>query len=65
MAGFKTQNMLAQYAIPLGANEATIVFTGKQLSPADFDELIEYVKLFKKQFERRSDSTEPEDKEAE
>jgi len=38
----------------LGANEAKIVFTGQQLSPDDFDALIDYVRLFKQQFERRT-----------
>jgi hypothetical protein len=47
-------HVLARYSIPLGANEATLVFTGESLSPADFDALIEYVELFKKQFQRRS-----------
>ena len=46
--------MLAEYAVPLGANEAKIVFTGQQLSPDDLDALIEYVTLFKQQFERRT-----------
>jgi len=47
------KNMLAQYSIPLGANEATITFTGEKLSVEDFDALCEYVDIFKKQFERR------------
>ena len=45
--------MLAQYQIPLGANQAHLAFTGEELTPADFDDLIEYVRLFKKQFERK------------
>ena len=53
------QNVLAQYSIPLGGNEATLVFTGKTLVPDDFDALAEYVLLFKKQFERRQKSTPP------
>jgi hypothetical protein len=48
-----SNGVLARYSIPLGENEVTIVFTGKSLSPEDFDALIEYVGLFKKQFERR------------
>ncbi len=47
------EGVLARYSIPLGENEATIVFTGKSLSPEDFDALIEYVQLFKRQFQRR------------
>lgn len=46
-------NVLAHYVIPLGENEATLMFTGKSLSPEDFSALIDYVELFKKQFERR------------
>ena len=46
-------DVLARYSIPLGENEATLVITGKSLSPEDFTALIEYVELFKKQFERR------------
>lgn len=47
-----TKKMLAQYTIPLGQNEATLVFTGEKLTTDDFDALTEYVELFKKQFER-------------
>jgi hypothetical protein len=47
-------NVLARYSIPLGENEANLVFTGSRgLTPEDFTALIEYVELFKKQFERR------------
>ena len=45
-------NVLAQYSIPLGANSAQLTFTGRELVPDDFDALLEYVTLFKKQFER-------------
>lgn len=48
--------VLAQYSIPLGSNEATLVFTGDQLTADDFEALKEYVDLFKKQFERRVQS---------
>jgi hypothetical protein len=44
--------MLAQYTIPLGPNQATLVFTGECLTADDFDALKDYVDLFKKQFER-------------
>src|SRR5437773_1161561 len=47
-------NMLAQYSIPLGRNEATLTFAGESLSIEDFDALIEYVELFKKQFSRKA-----------
>lgn len=49
-----TKKMLAQYSIPLGANEATITFIGEKLSAADFDALRDYVDIFKKQFERKT-----------
>lgn len=48
----KGHKMLAQYSIPLGGNQATLVFTGKSLTPDDFDALRDYVELFKKQFVR-------------
>ncbi len=48
-----SQKVLAKYSIPLGANEAILVFSGEQLAPEDFDALIEYVQLFKKQYERK------------
>jgi hypothetical protein len=48
-----TKKMLAQYAIPLGSNDAHLTFSGEFLTPEDFDALIEYVELFKKQFERK------------
>jgi hypothetical protein len=47
------RNVLAQYQVPLGANEATLVFTGDALVPEDFDALLDYVALFKSQFVRR------------
>jgi hypothetical protein len=47
------KKVLAQYSIPLGANEATIIFTGDKLSVEDFDALGDYVDIFKKQFERK------------
>jgi len=46
-------NVLATYKIPLGANEAELVFTGESLEPEDFDALIDYVEIFKKQYERK------------
>ena len=49
-------NVLASYSVPLGSNEATITFTGKSLSPEDFVALIEYIQIFKKQFERKVQS---------
>lgn len=58
-AAIPQQNVLARYSIPLGGNEATLVFTGQTLVPDDFDALAEYVLLFKKQFERRQKSTPP------
>ncbi len=47
-------NMLAQYSVPLGANNAQLTFTGETLGVEDFDALIEYVELFKRQFERKA-----------
>jgi hypothetical protein len=52
----KGKKMLAQYAIPIGANEATITFTGEKLSAEDFTALGEYVILFKTQFERKQNA---------
>jgi len=46
------QKMLAQYTIPLGANQATLVFTGQELTPDDFDALVDFVQFSKRQFER-------------
>lgn len=45
--------MLATFKIPIGSAEAEIIFTGDKLEAADFDELSEYVKLFKKQYVRK------------
>lgn len=45
--------LLATYSIPIGSSEATLTFTGDSLSTQDFDALIEYVQLFKKQYERK------------
>jgi hypothetical protein len=45
-------NVLATYKIPLGANEATLVFTGQQLTADDFDALSDFVDFSKKQFVR-------------
>lgn len=47
------KKMLAKYSVPLGANEAEIVFTGAELHPEDFDALADYVAIFKKQHERK------------
>jgi hypothetical protein len=49
----KAKKVLAQYSIPLGSNEATLVFKGEQLSADDFDALGEFVTFAKKQFERK------------
>jgi hypothetical protein len=57
MALGSPNKVLARYSIPLGSNEATIIFTGEILSSEDFDALGEYVKLFKKQFERTTTTT--------
>ena len=52
--------VLAKYAIPLGANEATLEFTGEStLSPSDFDDLKAYIDLFKKQWERKAKTSTP------
>lgn len=53
------QNVLAQYTIPLGANQATLVFTGDQLTPDDFDALKDFVEFSKKQFVRAAKTTSP------
>lgn len=52
--------MLAQYTIPLGSNQATLVFTGEQLTPDDFDALVDFVQFSKRQFERAL-KTKPKD----
>lgn len=49
--------VLAQYSIPLGANEAILTFTGTELTVDDFDALQEYVDLFKRQFARKTKSS--------
>lgn len=49
----KGKKVLAQYSIPLGSNEATLVFNGEKLSLDDFDALGEFVMFAKKQFERK------------
>jgi len=49
----KGKKVLAQYSIPIGENEATITFTGKELSVYDFDALADYVAIFRKQFARK------------
>lgn len=53
ITGEDNKNVLATYSIPLVESEASLVFTGEKLTPADFDALIEYVELFKKRFERK------------
>jgi hypothetical protein len=47
------KKLLAQYSIPIGASEATLIFTGEKLTVEDFDALADYVSIFKKQFERK------------
>ncbi|PYJ58174.1 MAG: hypothetical protein DME24_17320 [Verrucomicrobia bacterium] len=51
--GQSDKNVLAQYSIPLGASEATLIFTGESLSGEDFDALAEFVLFAKKQHARR------------
>lgn len=46
--------MLAQYSIPLGANQATLSFIGETLTAEDFDALVDFVQFTKRQFERAS-----------
>jgi len=48
--------VLATYTIPLGANQATLVFTGQRLTEDDFDALTDFVAFSKKQFVRASKS---------
>jgi len=50
------KKMLAQYSIPIGANEAMITFTGAELTAGDFDALADYVGIFKREFERKQKS---------
>jgi hypothetical protein len=50
------KNMLAQYTMPIGENEATVTITGEKLSVGDFDALTEYVEIWKRQFERKQKS---------
>jgi len=45
--------VLATFKIPLGSTEAELIFTGDRLQSEDFDDLKEYVDLFKKQYERK------------
>lgn len=47
------QKVLAQYSIPLGENQATLVFTGGALTVEDFDALADFVEFAKKQFVRK------------
>jgi hypothetical protein len=47
------KNNVTAYSVPLGSTEATITFSGGELSAQDFDALADYIQLFKKQFERR------------
>lgn len=54
------KKVLAQYSIPLGSNEATLVFNGEKLSLDDFDALGEFVVFAKKQFERKQKSEQAE-----
>jgi hypothetical protein len=42
--------------IPLGANQATLKFSGENLTTDDFDALVEFVEFAKKQFTRKSKS---------
>jgi hypothetical protein len=51
--GRKEAGVLAQYLIPLAESEATLTFKGKNLSASDLDLLVDYIELFKKQFERK------------
>lgn len=53
--------VLANYKVPLGANEMTLTITGEKLDITDFEALLQYVELFKRQFERAA--TIPEQKE--
>lgn len=53
-----TKQVLAKYSIPLGENEAEIIFTGAELHPEDFDALADYVALFKKQHLRKMQADE-------
>ncbi len=48
----ENHKMLAQYSIPLGENQATLVFTGTELTPEDFEALGDFVAFAKRQFER-------------
>jgi len=48
----KGKKMLAQYSIPIGANEFTITVTGEKLVAEDFVVLKEYADIWKRQFER-------------
>lgn len=45
--------VLATFRIPLGSSEAELIFTGEKLEANDFDDLKEYVDLFKRQYERK------------
>lgn len=56
--------ILAQYTIPLGANEATLVFTGERLAADDFDALVDFVEFSKKQFLRAQKNTQTEQERA-
>lgn len=47
------ERVLETYSMPLGSAKVTIVFTGEELHPEDFDSLADYSMMFKKQFERK------------
>lgn len=58
----QSSNMLAQYTIPLGENQATLVFTGTALAEEDFDALSDFVEFAKKQFVRKAKAQQPQPK---
>lgn len=52
-----TEKNPLEFTIPLGANEVTLRFTDDNLEDADFDDLISFITLFKKQFNRKTPSS--------
>jgi hypothetical protein len=55
-AACSTKPVVARYTIPIGDNEATLIVHGHSMSLEDFDALIEYIDLFKRQFSRRNEN---------
>ena len=51
--------MLANYIVPIHGKEATITITGKKLELEDFDALLEFLEICKKQFKENASEDNP------